>query len=128
MTGSASVAARTLTSMEVARYPDAVTARGLTLKKVEKQKWTDGAANKVVEPDSYNEAVQDPTYGRQWREAIDAELWNLNSYGVWTVEPLPAGRRKIGCKWVFKVKYDEKGRASKFKARLVAQGFSQQYG
>ena len=53
---------------------------------------------------------------------------NLRSYSVWIIEPLPQGRKPVGCKWVFKIKYDEKGRVTKFKARLVAQGFSQVYG
>jgi len=80
---------------------------------------------RIEEPRTYDAAVRDPVYGRRWREVIDAELTNLFSYNVWTFEPLPDGRREIGCKWVFKVKYDEAGRIEKFKARLVAQGFSQ---
>ena len=52
---------------------------------------------------------------------------NLRSYAVWIIEPLPEGRRPVGCKWVFKIKCDEKGRIAQFKARLVAQGFSQIY-
>lgn len=31
----------------------------------------------------------------------------------------------IGCKWVFKVKYNSDGSIEKYKARLVAQGFCQ---
>jgi len=38
---------------------------------------------------------------------------------TWTLTELPPGRKAIGCKWVFKVKPD------KYKARLVAQGYSQ---
>lgn len=34
----------------------------------------------------------------------------------------------VGCKWVFKAKTDEKGKVERFKARLVAQGFSQKFG
>jgi hypothetical protein len=33
--------------------------------------------------------------------------------------------RPIGCQWVFKVKYEENGLPKRFKARLVAQGFTQ---
>ena len=38
------------------------------------------------------------------------------------------GAKAIGNKWVFKIKCNENGEISKFKARLVAQGFSQRYG
>ena len=78
---------------------------------------------RAMEPHSYEEAVWDPVYERQWREAIEEELLNLRSYTVWIIESLPQGRRPVGCKWVFKIKYDEKGSITQFKARLVAQGF-----
>ncbi|SJL04873.1 uncharacterized protein ARMOST_08244 [Armillaria ostoyae] len=45
--------------------------------------------------------------------------------GTYTKEDLPAGRDTIGCKWVFLKKYDEDGNISRYKARLVAQGYSQ---
>lgn len=41
---------------------------------------------------------------------------------------LPKDRKAIGCKWVYKIKKDVTGSVSKYKARLVAQGFNQQYG
>lgn len=41
---------------------------------------------------------------------------------------LPLGRKTIGSKWVFKIKLDEKGQIARYKARLVAQGFSQKFG
>ena len=41
---------------------------------------------------------------------------------------LPEGRKAIGCKWVFRVKYDGKGQVERFKGRLVALGYSQKYG
>ena len=83
---------------------------------------------KIVEPKTYEEAVSDPIHGRCWKDAIQTELESLQSYCVWELDELPEGRKPIGCKWVFKVKYDEKGRIARYKARLVAQGFSQQEG
>ena len=40
----------------------------------------------------------------------------------------PKGRTAVGCKWVFKVKYDGEGKAVQCKRRLVAKGYSQKYG
>lgn len=41
---------------------------------------------------------------------------------------LPADRKAIGCKWLYKTKEDEKGNIVRNKARLDAQGFTQKYG
>ena len=41
---------------------------------------------------------------------------------------LPEGRRAIGSKWVFKIKTNALGEIQQYKARLVAQGFSQKFG
>jgi len=37
----------------------------------------------------------------------------------------PVGQKVVGCKWVFKTKVDKNGQVEKYKARLVAQRFSQ---
>lgn len=41
---------------------------------------------------------------------------------------MPHGRKSIGSKWVFKVKLDQDGHPAVYKARLVAQGFTQKFG
>ena len=41
---------------------------------------------------------------------------------------LPKGKNVVGCKWVFKVKRNADGDASRYKAPLVAQGYSQEAG
>jgi len=40
----------------------------------------------------------------------------------------PPGKRVIGCKWIYRTKYHLDGIVDKHKARLVAQGYSQQFG
>ncbi|GJW68695.1 putative ribonuclease H-like domain-containing protein [Tanacetum coccineum] len=47
---------------------------------------------------------------------------------VWTLVDLPNGKRSIGTKWVFRNKKDERGIMIKNKARLVAQGYTQEEG
>ncbi|GJU12847.1 putative ribonuclease H-like domain-containing protein [Tanacetum coccineum] len=47
---------------------------------------------------------------------------------VWTLVDLPNGKRAIGTKWVFRNKKDERGIVVRNKARLVAQGYTQEEG
>jgi len=55
-----------------------------------------------------------------WLEACQYELDALDKLAVWRLEPLPANRKVVKCKWVFKKKAD-----GRFRARLVAKGFTQ---
>lgn len=81
-------------------------------------------SSKVYKPKSYDEAVADPIIGTHWRQAVEEELHNLRKHYTWSYERLPEGQKGIGCKWVFKVKYNPDGSIERYKARLVAQGFS----
>jgi len=63
-----------------------------------------------------------------WEGPMQEELENLHSRGVFRImkkSSLPAGKKVIGCHWVFANKYDANGNVIKQKARLVAKGFSQ---
>ena len=53
---------------------------------------------------------------------------SLQESEVWELVELPTDRKPVGSKWVFKVKTDEDGNVERFKARLVAQGFTQKFG
>ncbi|GJV73260.1 retrovirus-related pol polyprotein from transposon TNT 1-94 [Tanacetum coccineum] len=63
-----------------------------------------------------------------WIEAMQEELLQFKLQEVWTLVDLPNGKRAIGSKWVFKNKKDERGIVIRNKARLVAQGYTQEEG
>ncbi|GJS53793.1 putative ribonuclease H-like domain-containing protein [Tanacetum coccineum] len=59
----------------------------------------------------------------------EADLNNLDTtMNVWTLVDLPKGKRAIRTKWVYKNKKDERGIIVRNKARLVAQGYTQEEG
>jgi hypothetical protein len=80
------------------------------------------------EPDSYEAAITHPTHGKQWEQATKEEYDSIVKSGTWELVPRPADRDTVSCKWVFKAKKNEEGTIVRFKARLVARGFTQVYG
>lgn len=56
------------------------------------------------------------------------ELAALEANQTWKIQILPADKQPIGCRWLCKIKYKANGTVDKYKARLVAQGFTQQAG
>nr|GFC32314.1 retrovirus-related Pol polyprotein from transposon TNT 1-94 [Tanacetum cinerariifolium] len=63
-----------------------------------------------------------------WIEAMQEELLQFKMQKVWILVDLPYGKRAIGTKWVYRHKKDEKGIVIRNKARLVAQGHTQEEG
>ena len=63
-----------------------------------------------------------------WVKATEKEMKSLQENEVWDLVELPRVRKPVGSKWVFKVKTDEDGNVERYKARLVAQGFTQKFG
>ena len=59
---------------------------------------------------------------------MDEELQALNKNNTWSIVPLPVDKQPIGCRCIYKVKYNSDGSVAWYKARLVAQGFTQQAG
>ena len=53
------------------------------------------------------------------------EIASLHKNEAWDLMQLPAGRKPIGRKWVFKKKMNVEGKVEKYKAQLVAKGYSQ---
>ncbi|XP_022150391.1 uncharacterized protein LOC111018564 isoform X3 [Momordica charantia] len=63
-----------------------------------------------------------------WRDSMHSELQTMEANHTWSVVPLPSGHHSIGCKWMYKIKYHSDGTIDRYKARLVAQGYTQQKG
>jgi hypothetical protein len=81
----------------------------------------------VFEPSSYIEAVTS-TDADFWKMAINEEYQALMTNETWSVVPCPPDRVPIKCKWIFKFKPAANGQASRYRARLVACGYSQRPG
>nr|GEV08938.1 retrovirus-related Pol polyprotein from transposon TNT 1-94 [Tanacetum cinerariifolium] len=60
--------------------------------------------------------------------SITKELLQFKMQKVWVLVDLPHGKKAIGTKWVYKNKKNERGIVVKNKARLVAQGHTQEEG
>ncbi|CAJ2641766.1 unnamed protein product [Trifolium pratense] len=78
----------------------------------------------MMEPSKVDEALQDDA----WIVAMQEELNQFQRNDVWTLVSKPSHKNIIGTKWVFRNKLNEQGEVVRNKARLVAQGYSQQEG
>jgi hypothetical protein len=63
-----------------------------------------------------------------WYDAMKEEMESMAKNQVWDLVNLPKGAVAIGCKWVYKTKRDASGNVERYKARLVANGFTQKEG
>jgi hypothetical protein len=80
-----------------------------------------------VTPNSFEEAIHGKQ-SREWKLAIKDQLCSLEANHTWEVVDKPKGANLISTKWVFKVKMLPNGQIDKYKARLCARGFTQEYG
>jgi hypothetical protein len=78
----------------------------------------------VCEPESYEEAAEDAN----WRTAMEEEMRALAENETWDLVDAPKGVKPIGCRWVYKIKYNADGSINRYKPRLVAKGYAQKHG
>lgn len=82
------------------------------------------AITDAYEPTSYAEAVKD----KRWRNAMTGEVTALEDNDTWDITDLPPGKKVIGCRWIYTIKYKSNGEIERYKARLVAFGNRQEEG
>ncbi|RVX08124.1 Retrovirus-related Pol polyprotein from transposon RE2 [Vitis vinifera] len=75
-------------------------------------------------PNSVQEALADP----RWKAAMNEEMKSLQKNETWELVECPLGKKPVGCRWIYTVKYKADGSIERFKARLVAKGYTQTYG
>ena len=79
------------------------------------------------EPRSLKEALGGEEASK-WRAAVQAELEQIEKLDTWDIVEAPADANIVSSKFVFRLKRDEHGNITKYKARLVARGFTQKFG
>jgi hypothetical protein len=75
-------------------------------------------------PKTYKSALLDPN----WSAAMRDEFQALQSNNTWQLVPRPPNANVVSGKWVFRQKFHSDGTLSRYKARWVCRGFSQQHG
>ena len=78
----------------------------------------------ILEPSTYKQAQHSP----QWQQAMAEEITALERITTWILVEPPLYKKPIGCRWIYKVKYNQDASIDRYKARLVAKGFDQMLG
>ena len=73
-------------------------------------------------PEHHKDAMSSPE-AKHWQDAERAEYESLMANKTWVLVPRPKDANVVSCRWVYDRKSD-----GRYKARLVARGFTQVYG
>ena len=76
--------------------------------------------DRIQIPKNIQETLEIP----EWRETVMEEIRALEKNGTWEVMTLLRGKKPMGCKWLFIMKYKADDTIERYKARLVAKRFT----
>jgi hypothetical protein len=65
---------------------------------------------------------------KEWRDAMREEMCALEKNKIWNIVDKSKGKNIVDCKWIFTLKYKADGSLERYKAQLVAKGYTQTYG
>ena len=91
---------------------------------------TDPSMSDPIEPNQYRDVCKSKDK-HHWEKAMQEELNTLNKMGTYEMIPrelLPPDANIVDCRYVYKIKYNSAGEIARYKARLVARGFTQRPG
>ena len=74
-------------------------------------------------PNNIQEALQIP----KWNTIIEEEIRALEKNGTWELIELLEGKSPVKSKWIFTIKYKANGSVDRYKAQLIAKGFTQSH-
>ena len=74
----------------------------------------------VIEPTNYKEASQ----SHEWRAIMNEEFESIIRNNSWELVEFLEDKIPIGCKWIYKSKFNVDGSIEKFNARLVVKGYA----
>ncbi|KAE8696738.1 Aminomethyltransferase [Hibiscus syriacus] len=69
--------------------------------------------------------VQEAMQSAHSKEVVQSEYDAILKNNTWSLVKLPACRIPVGCKWLFKLKRNLDGSVNRYKASLIAKGYSQ---
>ena len=72
-----------------------------------------------LDPKTFEEALHGPN-AKEWQEALDYEINQLQKLGTWVMEDLPTGQTAIPCSEVVRVKRGPDGKVKSYRVRIVA--------
>ena len=75
-------------------------------------------------PTSFAEAQK----SKEWGEAVDVEFNAMEATHTWDVTTLPPGKKAVGCRLLYSLKFNADGTLERRKVRLVAKGYTQKEG
>ena len=84
--------------------------------------------NRISISNNYEAVINDSIHEAAWKEVIEVELNAFANNHTWEESRRSLDVNVVTSKWVFTVKYAANGAVDRYKARLVARGFTQVHG